>query len=46
MVDSRTPEQEVRDLNLPPPCCVFEKDTLLPESTGDTPEAMAPSRHD
>ena len=35
---------EVR--NLPPPCCVFEQDTLLLESTGNTQEAVAPSRHD
>ena len=32
--------------NLPPPCCVLEQDTLLPESTGNTQEAVAPSRHD
>ena len=24
-------------LNLPPPCCVLEQDTLLPESTGKLP---------
>ena len=34
----------VRDL--PPPCCVLEQDTLLPESTGNTQETVAPSRHD
>ena len=32
--------------NLPPPCFVIEQDTLLPESTGNTQEASAPSRHD
>ena len=32
--------------NLPPPCFVFEQDTLLPESTGNTQEAVAPFRHD
>ena len=29
-----------------PACCVFEQYTLLPESTGNTQEAMAPSRND
>ena len=29
-----------------PPYFVFEQDTLLPESTGSTQEAVAPSRHD
>ena len=32
--------------NLPQPCCVLEQDTLLPESTGHTQEAVAPSRHE
>ena len=32
--------------NLPPLCCVLEQDTLLPESTGNTQEAVTPSRHD
>ena len=32
--------------NLPPPCCVLEQDTLLLESTGNTQEAVAPSRHE
>ena len=34
--------------NLPPPCSVLEQDTksLLPESTGNTQEALAPSRHE
>ena len=44
MVERRTPEREVR--NRPPPCCVLEQDTLLPKSTGNTQEAVAPSRHD
>ena len=29
MVECRIPERD-----LPPPCCVLEQDTLLPESTG------------
>ena len=29
VVECRTPERD-----LPPPCCVLEQDTLLPESTG------------
>ena len=33
-VECRTPEREVGGSNLPPPCCVLEQDTLLPESTG------------
>ena len=32
--------------NLPAPCCVLDQDTLLPESTGNTQEAVAMSRHD
>ena len=36
--------------NLSLPCCVLEQDTLLPsllpESTGNTQEAVAPSQHD
>ena len=43
---AQTPEREVRVRNLPPPCFVLEQDTLLPESTGNTEEAVAPSRHD
>ena len=31
-VSDRSERLEVR--NLPPPCCVLEQDTLLPESTG------------
>ena len=30
----------------PPTCCVLEQDTLLPKSTGNTQEVVAPSRHD
>ena len=33
-------------LNQPLPCCVLEQDTFLPESTGNTQEVVAPSRHD
>ena len=33
VVECRTPEREVGVRNLPPPCCVLEQDTLLPEST-------------
>ena len=39
MVERRTPEKEVGG-------CVLEQDTLLPESTGNTKEAVAPSLHD
>ena len=46
MVERRPPEREVEVRNLSPPCCVLEQDTLLPESTGNTQEAVAPSRHD
>ena len=46
LVERRTPEREVGVRNLPPPCCVLEQDTLLPESTGNTQVAVAPSRHD
>ena len=44
--ERRTPERGVGVRNLPPPCCVLEQDTLLTESTGNTQEAVAPSRHD
>ena len=30
----------VQFLNLPPPCCVLEQDTLLPESTGNSQEGV------
>ena len=46
MVERQTPEQRSRVQNLPPPCCVLEQDTLLPESTGNTQEAVALSRLD
>ena len=46
MVERRTPEQEVGVRNPPPPYCVLKQDTLLPESTGYTQEAEAPSQHD
>ena len=45
MVERRTPEREVGGSNLPPPFRVLEQDTLLPESTGNTQEAVAPSQH-
>ena len=32
--------------NLPPPCCILEQDTLLPENTCNTQEAVAPSLYD
>ena len=41
VVERRTPER-----NLPPPYFVLKQDTSLPESTGSTQEAVAPSRHD
>ena len=44
MVERRTPEpREVGVRNLPSPDCVLEQDTLLPESTDKTQEAVAPS---
>ena len=46
VVERRTPSREVGVRNLPPPCHILEQDTLLPESTGNTQEAMDPSRHD
>ena len=46
MVERRTLERNIGVRNLPPPCCVLEQDTLLPENTGNTKEAVAPSRHD
>ena len=46
MVERQTPEREVEGSNLPPRCCVLEQDTFLPETTGNTQEAVALSRHD
>ena len=46
MVERRTPELEVRGSKFTSPCCVLEQDTLFPEITGNTQEALAPSRHD
>ena len=46
MVEHRTPEERSGVRNLLPPCCVLEQDTLLPESTGNTQEVVAPSQHD
>ena len=46
MIDRRTPEGiSGFKTYLDPPCCVLEQDTLLPENTGNTQEAVAPSRH-
>ena len=42
LVERRTPEREVT----PPQHCVLEQDPLLPESTCNTQEAVAPFRHD
>ena len=39
-------EARVEVQNPTPPCCVIEQDTLLSESTGNTQEAVALSRHD
>ena len=36
VVERLTPEREVGVRNIPPPCCVLEEDTLLPESNGNT----------
>ena len=46
VVECQTLEREVWGSKLSPPCCVLEQDTLLPGSTGNTQEAVAPSRHD
>ena len=46
VVERQTPEREVGVRNLPPSCCVLKQDTLLPESTGNTQEAVTPSGHD
>ena len=47
MVEPRTPEREVGG-SIPTSAvfCHLVKINLLPESTGNTQEAMAPSRHD
>ena len=46
MVEHQTTEREVGVRNLHPPCCVHELDTFLSDCTGNTHEALAPSRHD
>ena len=44
MVERPTPEREVGGSIL---CCMLEQDTFTsPKSTGNTQEAVAPSRHD
>ena len=45
MVQRWTPEREVGGLKPTSPC-VLEQETLFPESTGNSQEAVAPSRHD
>ena len=46
MVERWTRELGSGVRNLRPPCCSLEQDTLLPESTGKTQEAVALSQHD
>ena len=46
MVERRDSGAKLGVRNLPPPYCVIEQDTLLPENTGNTQKAVAPSRHD
>ena len=45
VVERRTSEREVGVRNLTPSCCVLEQDTLFPEKTWNTQEAVASSRH-
>ena len=44
----RTPDPEVGGSSYTrvKPCCVLDKANLLPKSTGNTQEAVAPSQHD
>ena len=46
MVEHRTPEREVGGSRPTYAVVVLEQDRLLPGSTGNTQEAVAPSRHD
>ena len=47
VVEPRTQEREVGVRYLLPPCCVLEQRYIYsPKSTGNTQEAVAPSRHD
>ena len=46
MVECQTPEQEVGGSKPMSAYCVLDQDALLPESTGNTQAAEAPSQHD
>ena len=46
VVEHRTPEREAGVRIQPPPYFVLEQDSLLPERSDITQEAVAPSRHD
>ena len=46
MVESRIPEREVWIRSLHTPYCVLEQDNFTPGNIGNTPEAVAPFRHD
>ena len=48
MVESPAPEPERSEVRyLPPQCCVLEQRHIYsPKCTGNTQEAVAPSRHD
>ena len=46
VLERQTLEGEVWGSKPTPPCCILEQDTLLPESTGNTQEAVAMCLHD
>ena len=47
MVESLTPGREIGGMIPTPPCCVLEQRHIYSLiSTGNTQEAVAPSRHD
>ena len=46
VVERRTPEREVGGSKPTSTVFVLKQDTLFPESTSNTQEAVAPSRHD